>query len=161
MVAKRQQTRQTQTVLFDVDSATLDPVNRGWMETRLAIDRALFEAAGGGGTAEGYASPEATEDHNQKLSEMRAQAVVQATKDALGQALVVPLTPTGKGEGRAIKAGLLNPPDPPTSPAQWPSAKQKQLAVEQRTSWPSWRKVDLTVNGLLVVRVMGRGARRD
>jgi outer membrane protein OmpA-like peptidoglycan-associated protein len=160
---QRQQARRTRTTLFDVDSATLDAATRGWMEAQLAIDRALFEATGGSGIAEGYASPEATEDHNQKLSETRAQAVVQAVKDAFGSTLAIPIQATGYGETPATEPNgtLLNPPDTPGQIASLSSDDRNRLFIEKKLHWPSWRRVDLTVNNALVVTVMGRGARPD
>jgi hypothetical protein len=29
--------------------------------------------------------------------------------------------------------------------------------VEKKVHWKNWRKVDLTVNGVIVLQVMGRG----
>lgn len=158
-VTARQQTRQSRTMLFDEDSATLTEVNRGWVEAQLAIDRALFEAPGGAGTSDGYASPEATLDHNQKLTEMRAEAIVLAVKDALGDASAITVKANGKGETPALDAGLLNPPDPPKTLWALPETQRKRIEAEQANQWPLWRRVDLTVNGILVLRVMGRGAK--
>ncbi len=161
-VTARQVARQSRVMLFDEDSATLSDVNRGWVEAQLATDRALFEAPGGSGTSEGYASPEATVDHNQKLTEMRAEAIVLAVKDAFGDVSVIPIKPTGYGEEPATdskRGALLNPPDPPKTAFSLSKDDQDRLHFEERRYWPGWRRVDLTVNGLLVLRVMGRGAK--
>jgi outer membrane protein OmpA-like peptidoglycan-associated protein len=164
VVSKRTEARQSRTTLFEVDSATLDLANRGWIEAQLAIDRTLFEVAGGSGTAEGYASPEATPGHNQKLTEMRAKAVVQAVTDAFGSTSVITIKPDGKGEGPATdkKIGnLIDPPDPPATPASLSKSDQILLNWERIHEWRLWRKVELTVRGLLVLRIMGRGAKAD
>ena len=164
VVSKRREVRQSRTTLFEVDSATLDLANRGWIEAQLATDRAFFEAAGGSGTAVGYASPEATVDHNQKLTEMRAKAVALAVSDAFGSTSVITIKAEGKGEGPATdkKIGnLIDPPDPPATPASLSKSDQLVLKWERIHEWRLWRKVELTVRGLLVLRVMGRGAKAD
>ncbi len=139
---------------FKVDSADIDTVlyiasTRSYLEVLLAIDRALFEVGNARVRAYGYASPEHTEKHNLDLSKRRAEAIIQATKDAFGSTLAVDvLTSEGLGEKPARDAGLLDPPDPPMPRAQW----QKQHA-DQVKQWPDWRRVDLVIEGQVVARI--------
>ena len=101
---------------------------------------------------------------NQKLTEMRAKAVVQAVTDAFGSTSVITITAEGKGEGPATDKAigdLIDPPDPPATPASLSKSDQVLLNWERIHEWRLWRKVELTVRGLLVLRVMGRGAKAD
>ena len=141
-------------ILFDYDSATLK--SRDELELRLAVDRRLFTQPEGASVfVAGYASPEGRESYNQTLSEARATAVQQAIRDAFGADLTLrpnALKVVGFGEDPAINEGhLLNPPG---------DTEEERATIRKQSvnDWPLWRKVDLRVRGVLVVRVMARGA---
>jgi outer membrane protein OmpA-like peptidoglycan-associated protein len=137
-------------ILFDYDSAKL--MARDELELRLAVDRRLFTEGDGVAGASGFASPEGRPDYNMRLSLARASAVVQAVRDAFGDALTLSkIRGLGFGEDAALRSGLLNP------PGQSDDEKQRILR-ESASEWPRWRKVDLVVEGILIARVMGRGA---
>jgi hypothetical protein len=159
--ARRQDVRRTRDVLFDVDSAEIQVYSRGDLERSVAIDRALFTTADGWIRCAGYASPEASTDHNQKLSEARAFAVAQAVKDALGDALrITQIEHLGRGElpsEAPVKdggGGLLDP-------ERAKPGDQARIQNEHATQWDRWRKVDLVCEGVLVATVRGRGAKED
>jgi hypothetical protein len=59
----------------------------------------------------------------------------------------------------APPAGAINPPDPPKTPWDLSEHDRVMLDEQRRYQWVDWRRVDLTVEGLLVLRIMGRGAR--
>jgi hypothetical protein len=84
-------------------------------------------------------------------------------KDAFGNTLGIPIRAVGYGETLATEPNgtLLNPPDTPSQIASLSSDDRNRLIIEKKLHWPSWRRVDLTVNNALVVTVMGRGARPD
>lgn len=102
--------------------------------------------------SKGYASPEDTAENNQTLSVARADMVWQGILDAFGGSL--PLANYGRnvfglGEVPALNfPGMLRPPDGPEF-SSW-----LQRHPEQPALWPAWRKVDLELNGLVVVRGM-------
>ncbi len=164
--AKRQ-VKRTTPVTFDVDSAELTPFQRRYFEWMLAMDRALYTSADGDLVATGFASPEASKDHNLKLSQARAFTVMQAVQDAFGADLTITdinrrVDGLGEdpGEDPVKGDGLL---DPEAGPPQGMTQDQfkSQILKEQKGFWPRWRRVDLLVNGVVSVRVMGRGARSD
>ena len=88
-------------ILFDYDSATL--MARDEFELRLAVDRRLFTEADGMAAASGFASPEGRDNYNSTLSAARAEAVVQAVRDAFGNGLALTrIRQFGFGEGPAL-----------------------------------------------------------
>ena len=137
-------------ILFDYDSAKL--MARDELELRLAVDRRLFTHGEGVAGASGFASPEGRSDYNLRLSLARAAAITQAVRDAFGEALTLTkIRGRGFGEEAALRAGLLNPPGKSEGETQ-------RILREAASEWPNWRKVELRVEGVLVARVMGRGA---
>jgi hypothetical protein len=87
-----------------------------------------------------------------------------AVSDSFGSTSVITIKTEGKGEGPARDpaiGNLVNPPDPPATLALLSKTDQLLLNWERIHEWRLWRKVELTVRGLLVLRVMGRGARAD
>jgi outer membrane protein OmpA-like peptidoglycan-associated protein len=137
-------------ILFDYDSAKL--MARDQLELRLAVDRRLFTDGDGVAGSSGFASPEGRPDYNMRLSLARASAVIQAVRDAFGDALTLSkIRGLGFGEDPALRSGLLNPPGQSDEDTQ-------RILRESASEWPKWRKVDLYVEGILIARVMGRGA---
>jgi hypothetical protein len=97
-------------------------------------------------------SPEQPTADNLALSDARARAIRQATRDALGPALRAVFTPEdchGLGEGPAIHAGLLDPESPQLSGLA--GAAFTNAVEAQRELWPQWRRADLYINGEAVV----------
>ena len=140
----------TTEILFDYNSSQL--IDRDAIELKFAVDRYLFTVGNGTATSTGYASPEGNDDYNKALSLARARAMKIAVGDAFGKSLQVrAFTARGLGEEPARRAGLVNP--PPKSPDE--KARMKQ---EVQSEWWKWRKVELRVAGLLVARLLGRGA---
>jgi len=137
-------------ILFDYDSAKL--MARDELELRLAVDRRLFTNGDGVAGASGFASPEGRSDYNTRLSLARAAAIIQAVRDAFGETLALTkIRGLGFGEDAALRAGLLNPPGKS-------EGERQRILREAAAEWPNWRKVELRVQGVLVARVMGRGA---
>lgn len=159
--------------LFEYDSADLDHAAAGAVTTpRMRFELALAEIRGvfasGGGRPLLFAmtSPEGEPPHNLTLSENRGAAVKQAIDDALGAVAVreTPrVVPLGERAARApapwvedgvtvVGGGLKDPEDYPSRDAFFastdgPSAKK----------WPAWRRVDVVVEGLLVVSFVSSG----
>jgi len=165
---QKRHVRRTTPITFDVDSAELIGFQRVWFEWALAMDRALYTEGEGTLVARGFASPEASKDHNLKLSEARAFTIMQGIQDAFGSQLSVSdlnRKAEGLGEDPSEEPlpkgdGLL---DPEAGPPAGMSAEAFKVRIheEQRKFWPRWRRVDVIVNGVVSVRVMGRGARSD
>jgi outer membrane protein OmpA-like peptidoglycan-associated protein len=137
-------------ILFDYDSAKL--MARDEFELRLAVDRRLFTHGEAVAAASGFASPEGRPDYNMSLSQARASAIIQAVRDAFGEALALTkIRGLASGEEAALRAGLLDPPGKT-------DGERDRILREAASEWPKWRKVELRVEGLLVASVMGRGA---
>jgi outer membrane protein OmpA-like peptidoglycan-associated protein len=147
-------------MFFRVQSADLDQFDtrspsslfkpRDVLEAFLATERMLFTTGDARVRVWGYASPEHTAQHNLGLSQQRADAVALAIKDAFGPALKVQeIQSKGLGEEIALRdePGLLNPPDPI---GDWGKKRPTQEA-----KWPRWRRVDLEIEGLVMVRLQG------
>lgn len=140
---------------FDVDSAVVKPAARRELEATLAIDRALADATDVTLSAWGYASPERDAPYNQRLSQARAEAVIQAVRDAYGKTLAISSTrAVGLGEEPALREGHLHDPEASGIPlGQW--IKEHPDEVRQ---WPQWRRVDLEIAGQVVAQIFVRPA---
>jgi outer membrane protein OmpA-like peptidoglycan-associated protein len=129
----------------DVTSAQLE------LEVFLAIERALFDMGDGTLNVFGYASPEFTPEHNLDLSQRRANVILQAIKNAFGLTVkITEMKAIGLGEAPATDPNEGKLEDPPLQPSleEWKLRHKDQ--VEQ---WKDWRRVDIAVEGQLVVRV--------
>jgi outer membrane protein OmpA-like peptidoglycan-associated protein len=135
---------------FDVDSAIVRPSARRQFEAVLALDRALIDASSVTLTAWGYASPERDVSYNLRLSQARAEAVIQAVRDAFGTKLVVTSTRAiGLGEEPSEREGHLHDPEASGVPLSQ-FIKQHPDEVKQ---WPQWRRVDLEIAGRVLTQV--------
>jgi outer membrane protein OmpA-like peptidoglycan-associated protein len=144
--------------LFAVDSHKLDefaapgePSVRLELEKFLAIEQAFFvECEGNELSLVGHASPEHHASYNQVLSEARAFTLSAAIIDAFGHRLRIRTTDMrteGAGESLALRSGLRNPPDDP------PGRKRFLAAYPDEVKrWPEFRRVDVTVNGAVLLR---------
>ena len=137
---------------FQVDSADLSAglpdgtTPRYSLEILLAIERAMFDTVDARARAWGYASPEYTATYNLGLSQARADAVVQAVRDAYGPTLSIKdLQSQGLGEAPAETAGLHDPESLQLTVAQFTVQYPDEVA-----EWPQWRRVDLDVEGTLI-----------
>ncbi len=144
---------------FARDSADLDTAGpagslgagtpRDLLEAHIASSRALLSSSSADLTVCGMTSPEQPSDKNQVLSERRAAAVRQALDDALGPALRATVTSvTGIGERAALSVGLADPEASGLAREQF-----VQQYPEQVRQWPEWRRTDLLINEMIVVRV--------
>jgi outer membrane protein OmpA-like peptidoglycan-associated protein len=135
---------------FDVDSALISKEMRDSLERGLAVFRKLFTEAEAQASAEAFASPEDTEEHNQTLTDARAAAVKRAVEDAFGADLVIKdFTHVGYGEKPATDpqiGGLLDP-------EKADAGQADRIQREKETAWPLWRRVDLWVVGWLILRL--------
>src|SRR5690606_24630022 len=96
----------------------------------------------------GYASPEGSDEHNQFLSEKRAEAIQIAMSNAFGKRLAIDaadILVIGRGSRLAEADGMIKPPVPPTM-------KQK-YDQQYRNQFKDYRFVVLNVNGVLVLRM--------
>ena len=142
---------------FAVDSADIGTAApngmtpRYLLEIMLASERAMFDTADARLRAWGYASPEHTAPYNLALSQARADAIVQAVRDAFGTALSIKdMQSKGLGEAPAENAGLHDPESLRLTVAQFNAQFPTEVA-----EWPQWRRVDLDVEGTLVASVGG------
>jgi outer membrane protein OmpA-like peptidoglycan-associated protein len=111
---------------FEVNKASLTEAGRDAIRSLCARHRALLGQPGTTLAILGHTSSTGTEKHNEKLSQLRADNTLQAMRDALGTAFGLAeenISAIGLGETMAREAG----PDD--------------------TEDPSWRKVDVLING--------------
>ena len=140
-------------VLFDLDFATfrvgadITRDGRYLLECWLATMRGSLTDGRSPIIVDGYTSPEAPRCYNEQLSLARADTVVEAIKDAfkggLGKVIIVA---GGMGELPALRAGLIDPPNDEPGLAAF-IAKHRDQVVR----WPSWRRVDISVEGKVIV----------
>jgi hypothetical protein len=153
--------------LFEYDSSNLDFAKPGAVTTprmrfelALAELRGLIAAGGGGAQLIAMTSPEGFPQYNQVLSENRAAAVRQALSDALGPALFrakaveIPLGErpslmNGKYSERGVDVEGGGLPDPEKYPTREAFFASPDGVTARR--WPAWRRVDVGVEGTLVV----------
>lgn len=141
---KSEDVRAEAQVLFDKDSASLR--DRHQLERRLAIVRAIFETEDPAARALGYTSPEGSEAHNDDLSQRRAAAVKTAVLDAFPPEMALThFDVVGHGEKPGIiRQGFLDPPGV--------TAEDRIRIHREENDYAKWRKVDVFVSSLLVVR---------
>lgn len=143
-------------VLFDRDRAEfrvgsdIAQDSRYLLEVWLATMEALFTSANARISIDGYTSPEAPRCYNQQLSEARAQTIQQAILDAYEGGLKPAIfVSRGLGEIPALTRAtpkLDDPPDDPPGRAAFELSHPDQVA-----HWPEWRKVEVAVNGTVVL----------
>jgi outer membrane protein OmpA-like peptidoglycan-associated protein len=127
--------------------------SRDMLELSLATNRAFFTSSDASMVTVGFTSPEQPVCANQVLSELRAKAVEQAVKDALGPNLKIKtdrIKSCGKGETLAISAGLQDPEASGLTREQFIQKFPKEVA-----EWPFYRRVDLFVDDVIVASVKG------
>ncbi len=120
---------------FAVDSAILTPEGETLLRRFVAHFRVALENPQTALEIVGYASRTASQEHNQYLSEERAQAVYDFIFCLLGPSFLVPTQQSvvrGLGERAAEWAG-----------------------VEDDVEDPDWRKVEIKLNSVLALRVYG------
>jgi outer membrane protein OmpA-like peptidoglycan-associated protein len=116
---------------FAVDDPSLTSTGRQAIRVMSALHRAEFENPTSVISVDGYASPTGSHARNQLLSELRAKNVLQAIRDSLNKAFRIPsgnVHVEGHGETPALQAG-----------------------VPRGTETAAWRRVDITVNGQVVL----------
>jgi hypothetical protein len=75
--------------------------------------------------------------------------MIEAVKDALGSDLKITNIHTeGKGEDPAVRNGLKDPESLGMTRVQFRAKYPNQVA-----QWPDWRKVDLLIEGRLLIRI--------
>jgi outer membrane protein OmpA-like peptidoglycan-associated protein len=135
---------------FDVDSSLISKEMRNSLERGLAVFRKLFTEADAQASAEAFASPEDTKEHNQILTDARAAAVKRAVADAFGVDLVIrDFVAAGYGEGPATDPNIGGLLDPESADA----GQAPRIQREKEEVWPLWRRVDLWVVGWLILRM--------
>lgn len=137
---------------FEVDSADIDQIDnqlyftsRTVLELFLAQERAALSNEDTPIIIKGYSSPEHDSDHNQKLSQRRADTVKQGIIDAFFPTLRFNnIEAIGLGEEFFLKYDLTlkNPPEPHF---EWAKAHPEQVS-----KWPELRRVDVEINGTFI-----------
>jgi outer membrane protein OmpA-like peptidoglycan-associated protein len=96
-------------ITFETDSAELTPESRATLDT-LAHAVESDALAGFSFKVEGHADARGDADHNQQLSQLRAQSVAKYLIDRHG---VLPerLTPVGKGSSEPLNASRIDAPE--------------------------------------------------
>ncbi|MBW4673495.1 MAG: OmpA family protein [Desmonostoc geniculatum HA4340-LM1] len=118
-------------VHFEVDDPSLTDLGRERIRQMCATHRAAFTNPNSALHIYGYTSTTASAQRNQLLSDLRAQNVLQAIYDVLGESMAIPPANQdvrGFGEQPALDAGI---PD--------------------RTEDEAWRKVDVQLNGQTII----------
>ena len=116
---------------FGVDEPSLTSYGRDAIREFCALWRSALGNPKNTLSIDGYTSTTGGEKHNQQLSELRAQNTLQAIRDILGPAFAIP-----EKQSRAVGHGKL--------PALF-----KTLRDQWET--PTWRKVEVRINGRLVL----------
>lgn len=161
-------------VYFKVGSAAVDEEQFILLDGRLALYRRLIEEPGFIRTL-GYVSPEWKGDKsgakNLKLSQERATSAMNAVFGAVGspgplgaERIIYPHKTTkalGFGEDPATDPAKGGPLLDPENPERYVPSKMTQAEFDARLAreepdYPSWRRVDLMINGLIVVRLKGK-----
>lgn len=138
---------------FAVDSAVVQPNARRQLEATLAIDRVLVDATNVTLVAWGYASPERDVAYNLKLSQARAEAVIQAMRDAYGGTLkITSVRAVGLGEEPSERIAQLR--DPEASGLTIDEFIRKY--PNEVAQWPEWRRVDLELSGQVIARMFAQ-----
>jgi outer membrane protein OmpA-like peptidoglycan-associated protein len=120
-------------VHFDVDDPSLTAAGRQAVREMVATHRAALTGAGSTLKVDGYASTTGTEAHNERLSQLRAANVLQAVRDVIGVPDALPpgqATAEGHGEAAA-----------------------RAMGVPDRTEDPAWRRVDVSLDGRVVLQL--------
>lgn len=157
---------QVDQLLFKVGSALIDSGNLGALDVRLATYRRLIEAPGYIKVV-GYTSPEwqgdKTGEKNQKLSEDRAAAALDAIKAAVGAPRPIvhkdkALSAEGFGEFAStnvfLGGPLLDPENPELYvPKEMTLDEFKRRIAKEEAQYPAWRRVDVHVNGIVIVKL--------
>lgn len=142
-------------VLFDRDLATfrigkgndITTDGRYVFECWLASMRGLLTKGQNVIEVNGYTSPEAPTCYNLQLSEARVDTVVQAILDAFGNALNKnDFKLSSLGEKPARDSGLDDPPNDIIGLALFKKKYSKQVE-----HWPFWRRVDISIEGKVLI----------
>jgi outer membrane protein OmpA-like peptidoglycan-associated protein len=165
-------------VAFPLRSAVLIEQAHLTLDVQLSVNRKLLEYPGWI-DIEGLASPEWSQatretarEQNQKLSLARAEAIqaaITASAGPVGGAVIEEtkeILPMGLGfdpfelffvdsVAESTDRTLLDPFTRPTDPAQRADYEAK-LKEELGTKYPSLRRVDLAINGVFTVRLLGQ-----
>lgn len=152
---------------FAVDDPTLSAVGRSELRRFCATHRAAFESSGSTLHIDGYASTTGGPERNEQLSRLRAQNVLNAIRDILGPAYRIR---PPRGGDAAIAEGHGESPHAEALRAEqerrelegaWSEGRERprrragEEAVRERTTDevedPEWRRVDVTLNGVIVL----------
>lgn len=126
---------------FEIDDPSLNDEGKALLRSMCATHRAAFSNQNSLLRIRGYASPsgsrqdERRQSRNTELSRLRAWNTLQSMRDFLGGAFDIldpNITVEGLGDGPALAAGI-------------PAGQESD----------DWRKVDVEINGRLVLRLQG------
>lgn len=140
-------------VFFRRNSPSLVGDSLAGLEEALAIERAVFVSGNGYVVAEGHCSPEGPD--NDKLSQDRAEAAIEAVGNAFGKHLTLDPAAFGRGDKLARRSQFFKPPFLSTAQDQ----NKKNYPGDEGQRFADFRFIQLNVEGTLIVTIeSGKGS---